>query len=207
MSLRLPHRNAEQGFTLIEILLAVALVATIAALVFGSLSTTVNLIDAARAKAASEQVVRTTMRLMADEISMGVSLPVMPWLGLNAQQEGQPADTVVFLTMGQFRGAESDKDTEVVRIVYTREGDKLLRLVRRNLYGLTDDSLEQMELAGRVKGFNVRYHDNTNNLWVDEWDGRARSKPPAALLIELILQHDNGEPQTFRHWVTIGVSS
>ena len=208
MSLFLPRHNSEQGFTLIEILLAVALVATIAALVFGSLSTTVNVIDSARANAAGEQVVRITMRLMADELALGVNLPVMPWMGVNAQREGQPSDTVAFLTMGQFRGAETAQDTEVVRIVYTREGDKLLRLVRRNLYGLTDDSLEQLELAGMVKGFNVRYYDSTNNLWVDEWDGRARSnKPPAALLIELTVQQDNAEPQTFRNWVTIGAPS
>jgi general secretion pathway protein J len=203
----LPQRhNTEHGFTLIEILVAVALVATIAAIVFGSLSTTLNVIEAARTNAAGEQVVRTTMRLMADELSMGVSLPVMPWMGLSATQEGQPSDTVVFSTMGQFRGAESATDTEVVRIVYTREGDKLLRFVRRNLYGLTDDSLERLELAGKVKGFNLRYYDATNNLWIDEWDGRARSKPPGALLIELTLQQDNADPQTFRHWVTIGAS-
>lgn len=207
MSLLVPRHNSEHGFTLIEILLAVALVATIAALVFGSLSTTVNVIDSARANAAEEQVVRTTMRLMADELSMGINLPIMPWMGVNAQQEGQPADTVAFLTMGQFQGADSVKDTEVVRMVYTRERDRLLRFVRRNLYGLSDDSLEQLELAGMVKGFNVRYYDSTNNLWVDEWDGRARSKPPAALLIELTVQQDNAEPQTFRHWVTIGALS
>jgi len=207
MSSPVLRHNSEHGFTLIEILLAVALVATIAALVFGSLSTTLNAIDATRANSASEQVVRTTMRLMAEELSMGVSLTVMPWIGVNAQQEGQPADTVAFLTVGQFRGTGSERDTEIVRIVYTRERDKLLRFVRRNLYGLTDDSLDQLELVGKVKGFNVRYHDNTNNLWVDEWDGRARSKPPAALLIELTLQEDNAEPQTFRHWVTIGAPS
>jgi general secretion pathway protein J len=207
MSLLLPRHNSERGFTLLEILLAVALVATIAALVFGSLATTLNAIDAARANAADEQVVRTTMRLMADELSMGVSVPVMPWMGVNAQLQGQPADTVVFLSMGQFRGAESVRDTEIVRIVYTREGDKLLRMVRRNLYGLSDDSLDQLELAGNVTGFNVRYYDATNNLWVDEWDGRARSKPPGALVIELTLQQNATEPRTFRHWVTIGASS
>lgn len=207
MSSPLPRYNSEHGFTLVEILLAVAVVVTIAALVFGSLSMTLKAIDATRANAASEQVVRMTMRLMAEELSMGVSLPVMPWIGVNAQQEGQPADTVAFLTTGQFRGTGSERDTEIVRIVYTRERDKLIRFVRRNLYGLTDDSLDQLELIGKVKGFNVRYHDDTNNLWVDEWDGRARSKPPAALLIELTLQEDNAEPRTFRHWVTIGAPS
>jgi general secretion pathway protein J len=207
MSLLLPRHNSERGFTLIEILLAVALVATIAALVFGSLATTLNAIDAARANAAGEQVVRTTMRLMADELSMGVSLPVMPWMGINAQLQGQPSDTIAFLSMGQFRGAESERDTEIVRIVYTREGDKLLRFVRRNLYGLSDDSLGQLELVGKVRGFNVRYHDASNKLWVDEWDGRARSKPPGALLIELTLQQGADESRTFRHWVTIGAPS
>src|SRR5262245_42020171 len=103
MSSPLPRYNSEHGFTLVEVLLAVAVVAMIAALVFGSLSITLKAIDATRANAASEQVVRTTMRLMAEELSMGVSLPVMPWIGVNAQQEGQPADTVAFLTMGQFR--------------------------------------------------------------------------------------------------------
>ncbi|HXX76625.1 MAG TPA: type II secretion system protein GspJ [Nitrospiraceae bacterium] len=207
MSLQPQRHNSEHGFTLIEILLAVALVATIAALVFGSLATTLNAIDVARGSAANGQIVRTTMRLMADELSMGVSSQVTPWMGVNAQQDNQPADTIVFLTMGQFRGAESEHDTEIVRIVYTRERDKLLRLVRRNLYGLTDESLGQLELLEKVKGFNVRYYDAQNKLWVDEWDGRARSKPPGALLIELTLQQDNVEPQTFRHWVTIGASS
>ena len=207
MSLQPQHHNSERGFTLIEILLAVALVATIAALVFGSLATTLNVIDSARGSAGTEQIVRTTLRLMADELSMGVGLAVMPWMGVNAQQDNQPADTIAFLTMGQFRGAESERDTEIVRIVYTRERDKLLRLVRRNLYGLTDESLGQLQLLEKVKGFNVRYYDAQNNLWVDEWDGRARSKPPGALLIELTLQQDNGEPQTFRYWVTIGASS
>jgi general secretion pathway protein J len=185
----------------------VAIVATIAALVFTSLSTTVSALDAARANAADEQIVRTTLRLMADELSMAVSLPATPWMGLSADQSGLPSDTVVFLTMGQFRGAESDRDSEIVRIVYTKEGDKLLRFIRRNLYGVSDESVEQLQLAAKVKGFNVRYYDAKNLVWVDEWDGRGRSGPPSAVLIELIMDAANGEPQTFRHWVTIGAPS
>ncbi|MDH4186335.1 MAG: GspJ family type II secretion system protein [Nitrospira sp.] len=198
--------HPESGFTLIEILLAVSLVALMATLVFGSLYVTTNAIDAARANSAQVQIVRSTVRIMIDELSLGVGLSTDPWMGINGQQNGQPADTLSFLSMGQFRGSDSAKDTEMVRIVYTREGDRLLRFVRSNLYGLTDESVEQVELAARVKSFNLRYYDGKNNLWVDEWDGRGRSATPKAILIELMLLQDDAEVQTIRQWVSVGAS-
>jgi len=206
MSFRQPPR-LEGGFTLVEVLLAVSLVAMMAALVFGSLFVTTSAIDAARASSANEQMIRSTLRVMSDELSVGKSTQAGPWMGINGQLEGQPADTIAFLTMGQFRGAESTKDTELVRIVYTREGDRLLRYVRKNLYGLTDESVGQIELATKVKAFNVRYYDEKNRLWVDEWDGRGRlTSVPKALLIELTLLQENAELQTIRQWVTVGAS-
>jgi general secretion pathway protein J len=177
-----------------------------ATLVFGSLYLTTSVIDSARSNSANEQIVRSTFRVMTDELSVGESRAAGPWMGINGQQDGQPADSVAFLTMGQFRGAESAKDTELVRIVYTREGDRLLRFVRRNLYGLTDESVEQVELATKVKGFNVRYYDSKSNLWLDEWDGRARSDSPKALLIELTLLQEKAEILTVRQWVSVGAS-
>ena len=200
------RQTPEGGFTLVEVLLAVSLVAMMATLVFGSLYVTTNAIDTARAKSANEQIVRSTLRVMTDELSVAEGGATAPWMGINGQQDGQPADSLAFLTMGQFRGAESAKDTELVRIVYTREGDRLLRFVRRNLYGLTDESIEQVELAAKVKGFNVRYYDGKSNLWLDEWDGRARPGAPKALLIELTLLQENAELQTVRQWVAVGAS-
>ena len=206
MSFRQAPPRLEGGFTLVEVLLAISLVAMMATLVFGSLYVTTSAIDAARANSANEQIVRSTLRVMIDELSVGVGPTTGPWMGINGQQDGQPADSIAFLTMGQFRGTESTKDTELVRIVYTREGDRLLRFVRRNLYGLTDESIEQVELASKVKGFNVRYYDGKSRLWVDEWDGRARPGTPKALLIELTLLQANAELQTVRQWVAVGAS-
>lgn len=207
MSFRQAPPRGEGGFTLVEVLLAVSLVAMMATLLFGSLYVTTSAIDAARTNSANEQIVRSTLRVMIDELSVGVGSATGPWMGISGQQDGRPADSVAFLTMGQFRGVESAADTELVRIVYTREGDRLLRFVRRNLYGLTDDSIEQVELATKVKGFNVRYYDGTNNLWVDEWDSRGRSGTPKVLLIELTVLQENAEVQTIRQWVAVGASS
>src|SRR5688572_17950341 len=204
MPFRQVQQDSEYGFTLVEILLAVALVAMMATLVFGSLYATTSAIDTVRPQSANEQIVRTTLRIMADELSVSVaSTTATPWVGINALYDGQPADTIAFQTMGEFRGAESAKDTELVRIVYTREGDRLLRFVRKNLYGLTDESVEQVELANQVKGFNIRYYDKTSNLWLDEWDG-ARPTSPKAILIELTLLQNKTELQTVRQWVAVG---
>ena len=206
MSFRQAPRDCEGGFTLVEVLLAVSLVAMMAALVFGSLYVTMSAIDSARANSVNEQIVRSTLRVMTDELSVSVARPTGPWMGINSQFDGRPADSVAFLTMGQFRGAESAKDSELVRIVYTREGDRLLRFVRRNLYSLTDESVEQIELATMVKGFNIRYYDGKSNVWLDEWDGKARPGVPKAILIELTLLQEKSDLLTFRQWVAVGAS-
>jgi general secretion pathway protein J len=206
MSFRQAPQGSEEGFTLIEILLAVSLIAMMATLVFGSLYVTTSAMDAARAKSSDEQIVRRTLSLMIDELAVSESRATGPWMGINDQRDGQPADSVAFLTMGQFRGADSAKDTELVRIVYTREGDRLLRFSRRNLYSLTDESIEKVELATKVKGFNVRYYDGKSQLWLDEWDSRGKPGTPKAILLELTLLQGKEEPVTVRQWVAIGAS-
>ena len=206
MSFRQAPQGSEGGFTLIEVLLAVSLIAMMATLVFGSLYVTISAIETARAQSTEEQIIRSTLRLMTEELSVGENRATGPWMGINDQRDGQPADSIAFLTMGQFRGAESAKDTELVRIVYTREGDRLLRFARRNLYSQTDETVQQVELATKVKGFNVRYYDGKSQLWLDEWDGRGRPGTPKAILIELTLLQENAEPQTVRQWVTMGAS-
>ena len=206
MSFQQAPQGSEEGFTLIEILLAVSLIAMMATLVFGSLYVTTSAMDAARAKSADEQIVRRTLSLMIDELAVSESRATGPWMGINDQRDGQPADSIAFLTMGQFRGADSAKDTELVRIVYTREGDRLLRFSRRNLYSLTDESIEKVELATKVKGFNVRYYDGKSQLWLDEWDSRGKPGAPKAVLLELTLLQGKEEPVTVRQWVAIGAS-
>jgi general secretion pathway protein J len=203
-----PRPDFEGGFTLVEIVLATALVAVIAAMVFGSLYLSTAAIDGARRAAAREQLLRSTLRIMSEELTTAVAVPIGPLMGLNATQDGQPADTLAFNTLGQFRSGDSVQESEMVRIVYTREYDRLLRIIRRNIYGVTDESLDQFELAKFVRGFNIRYFDVQANAWMDEWDGRARTSPPSVILIELILTQDGEEDvRTFRQYVSIGVKS
>ena len=201
MSSTLPH-NTQGGFTLVEVLIAIALLAIVSAMVFGSLFTTTRVVEAGRDRAAQEQTIRRVLRVMADEISLSTFDKPFPWTGINGSLEGQPADTLAFLAMSDGTGGVV---SETIRVVYTRDGDRLMRFAKKNLYGLTDESLDQLELADRVKGFNVRYFDGQARLWIDEWP--AATKSPKALLIEVTFQQSDEPPWTIREWVAIGASS
>jgi len=198
--------KSDAGFTLVEVLVAVALLGMIGTMVFGSLIMTTRAVDAGREHAAKEQTIRRVLRLMAEEISLSKRNTMYPWVGANGTQDGQPADILAFLAMSQGLSTSVAKEGETVRVVYTRERDRLIRFVRRNLYTLTDtnESLDQMELADRVHAFNIRYYDDQNRMWLDEWP--AVPKIPKALLIEVTFQYPDADPWTVREWVAIGTS-
>jgi len=196
--------EGESGFTLVEVLVAIALLATIGAIVFGSLVTTTQVVDAGRAHSAREQMTRRVLRLMADELLISRNAQVFPWIGTNATQEGQPADTVAFLSMTDGIGATTSVQSETIRVVYTRDRDRLMRFTRRNIYGLTDESVDQLELANGVKAFNVRYFDGQARVWTDEWS--TVTKMPKAVLLEVTFEQPDGDPWTMREWVNIGAT-
>lgn len=205
MSLPASPSETEGGFTLVEALLAMALLATLGAMVFGSLLTTTQVVEGGRAAASREQTIRRVLRVMAEELAVGVRETSYPWIGLNATQDGQAADTLAFVTIGDGAASQTVRESTMLRVIYTREGDRLVRFVRRNLYGLTDESVDQVNLATKVKGFNVRYYNGQGRVWLDEWS--SVGPLPAALLLEITFQEPDADPYTIREWVTVGISS
>lgn len=196
--------KTEGGFTLVEVLLVVAIMGIMASMAVLSLTTSVSAIDATRTQAVQQRMIRSALQAMSEDLTVGVSRVSAPWMGMNGQQDGRPSDTVAFLSHRAVRSPAAIRESELVHIVYAREGDRLLRVARTNIYGLTDESLDRIELADHVAGFNVRYYDASAQAWRDEWDGQARKTPPRALLIELSLLQGEEEPRTVRQWVLIG---
>jgi general secretion pathway protein J len=189
----------DPGFTLIEILLAVAILATVSVIVSVSFATTVRLRDRALEEAALEHRARNVLRLMADELAISRVHPKYRWLGQNADQDGRAADLLVFSTTVSSHSRPDVAEGDVVHVAYTRQKDRLFRYSLRNPYAVTGEALDRTEVADGILAFNVRYYDKRASTWRDQWM-EGPSAMPAGVLIELTVDRP-GQPRTYTVWV------
>jgi general secretion pathway protein J len=196
-------RRFERGFTLLEILLAVAILGIMMAAVSLSLSGTFRLRDAIQDNGGRDRMARTSLGLLADELTLGRQLPGSSWVGKDGLVDGRPADLLSFVSAGHIRSQPDAPESDLARVLYTRRGGSLMRFALPNPY-LTDlQKTEQTELATGVTALNIRYYDAKLALWLDEWDSAKKEGLPAAILIELTLEDARKEPATFTQWITI----
>lgn len=199
--------SSEKGFTLIELLLAVAILAVLGTVVSLSFSSTFKIFESVNADEGRSHLARQCLRRIADELMMARKHAAAPWIGRSAEQNGRPADFLTFVSSSHVRTRPDAPETDVTRVLYAREGTRLLRFSRPNLYAVPQPVAEQLEMAEGVAAFNLRYYDRALGSWVDEWDGRARTELPPAVMIELTLTNASDEPRTFIEWVTIPVQA
>lgn len=200
MSSKSPHQRPDAGFTLIEVLLAVAILAIISAVVSVSFATTLRLRDRALEDVAREHLARNTLRLIADELTISRVYRKYRWFGHNADEDGRPADLLGFSSAAHTRVQPNVAEADVVHIVYTRKKDRLVRYSLRNPFAVSADAVDRTEIADGVLGFNVRYYHKRTGVWLDQWE-EATSAMPAGILIELILANPTQPPRTYTAWV------
>lgn len=193
------HRQA--GYTLVEVLISVGILAMMMTMVSTTLSTIVKMTQTAEAEHSQERQARICLSLLAEDLMTARVHPRFPWSTKNSEFEGQPADLLAFVSTGHASASETD--ARLSRVLYTREGDRLSRLVLRNLQGAIPEAIERIDLATGVISFDLRYYDDTTRKWVDEWDGRVRKSLPRTVMIELTLMNSRHERRTFTEWATI----
>jgi general secretion pathway protein J len=200
------HRSVnpgEQGFTLLEVLMAIAILGLMMAVVSLSFSGTFRLRDVMEDNGRRDRMARACLSLLADELTMGRNLPGAPWLGKNGEADGQPADLLAFVSTGHVRMRPEVPESELSRLLYTRRGSALVRVALPNPY-LTDvKTIEPTDVATGVIALNIRYYDAKLSAWTNEWDSVRKQGLPSAILIELTLEDARKEPATFTQWITL----
>ncbi|MFO0773585.1 MAG: type II secretion system protein GspJ [Nitrospiraceae bacterium] len=196
--------RSNRGFMLIELLLAVAILGVVAAFIFVSLSATTGALETVRASGRDEQLLRSAITVLTNDLTLSQNPTSSPWLGQNRLLEGQPADSLAFVTTHRPTITPQARQSDQSRVVYTRIGPRLIRYVRPNLLTLTEEGVERTELLDNLLGFNVRYYDGQAKVWVERWDGRVTKVLPQAFMIEFLFDQGPQQlPKVITTWLTL----
>lgn len=205
-----------RGFTLIELMVAVAIVAVVSTMVWGSFKQTSMTKRAVEAQAVRYRTVRIALDRMARELAMA-------YLSQN-EDTTQPQrrtrfvgkrhdkiDELTFSYFGHQRLYEDVQETDTAVVQYTSQPDRdrsgvtdLMRRETRRLgyYRPEDISGERDLLCDDIVGLRVDYYDARDKVWRDDWDTTvADGEPdrlPSKIKITLTVYDERGRAIPFQ---------
>lgn len=201
------RRRAAGGFTLVELLIAMAITATIGAMTVGAVREVDRAREIARAQADRYAAARLALTRLAREVSMAFlsdnydTNHYRERLTLFVGRE----DELLFTTMAHQRLYRDARESDQAVVDYTVEADPETpgeqALFRREKVRLDDepDRGGQKDLvADHVASFRIRYWDRRRNDWAREWTTKSvdhGNELPARVRFELEIALGGGRTE------------
>lgn len=165
-----PTSHVSKGFTLIEVLVAVALFATMAALAWGGL----NAVLRTRTQlAAAQQDFADTVKAVGQlerDLRGAMARPVRGNYGEPLPALRGEADRVELTRLG-FAHPQNEARASLERVLYQLDAKKLQRGRFAVLDRAAGSAPAMSDLRGGVKSFRLRYLDN-GGRWQETWPSR-----------------------------------
>jgi general secretion pathway protein J len=180
---RRARRAPRRGFTLIEVLIAAAMLASMGALVFGSFNR--SWVQKQEIEKADERI--SQVRLAMDRLAYELSVAFLsehydrkrfrerPTL-FKGEDRGR-RDEIIFTALANERFEKDEKTSDQVVIKYFVDRDPENRRIEslfRRVNPIIDEEADRRGvrsvLCENVKEFELAYWDAQRSEWVDEWD-------------------------------------
>lgn len=162
-----------RGFTLVEILVAVAVAAILAAMAFTAMSEAME--NRERVRVAQQRLIdlQVTVRTLVQDFSQVAPRPVRMPVGEGYQAavlgaRGSQNASQVLLTRGGWNNPAGLQRSNLQRVRYELRDGVLYRDYWTVLDAQTDPQPVQRALLDGVEGFTVRYM-NDGRQWQDTW--------------------------------------
>lgn len=188
-------RKNEQGFTLLEVLIALVLLALVSGALYGTYFSVMRGSEAARERTEPLRDARVTLDLLRRELSAVFYVQDNKRLHFVVEDRdlfGRPASILEFTAFTVPRsGSAPSSDVMIARYRPARDEEDRLVLSRetRDLY--LDTKTLPYPLTGRIEGFLVECYNGTD--WVKSWDTRLNGRLPKAVRITLLVQGDDDD--------------
>jgi prepilin-type N-terminal cleavage/methylation domain-containing protein len=212
--------RATEGFTLLEVMIAIGIMATILVILFGTYSAAVD--RAARTRDLSQvyHEARVLLQLMANDLrSAYIKEPTqeaqqalqqpkaqpITFIGEDRTEANNPADTVGFSTILPTQRPDVP-DTEMCRVTYSiepvnepPERRALFRRVNCSMDLQASDQDHLFLLTELAHGLDFKYYDDQGTEYLD-WNSRqprGGKRMPARMKITLLLAAQHGQLRPF----------
>jgi type II secretion system protein J len=224
------HDGRAGGFTLLEVMIAIAVLATILAVLFSTYSAAVERAARARDLSQISHEARVLLQLMTNDLRTAyvrestaqaqqvlTQTKVRPtsFLGEDHTTSDQAMDKLVFSTILPVQRPDIP-DTEMCRVTYSleplEETPVHLGLFRRVNCSLDPEATDQDHLTLLTElatGLDFKYYDAQGNEYPD-WtseEPRAGKRLPARVKITLVLADQQGERHPFEMLTDFVLSS
>jgi type II secretion system protein J len=209
------HGNGKiekEGFTLLEVLVSVAILAIVIAAVYEAFISTVGSVKAARQGEQVNQTARIILERLSEDLLCAVTdslkKPQNVQLGMvckDGEQDGHATDQIDFTSFGHVEAGGVGPETDLCEIGYSLEKDPDgagFILYRRDTAPPDDDLSRggrKFQLAKNVGGLNFRFQDGMDQ-GLDSWDtlgGGKKDTLPSLITIELTVLDDEGKAHLF----------
>jgi len=209
-----PFTRATKGFTLVELMLAVLVLAIMMSIVYAVVISTVKAAHRVEEVTASSEIGPAILtRIRADLESAFLPKEGEYFLGSKRSGGGGgDRDRVDFISGDLAYGSENDVEeprfhsiNEVgYQVLDNPKDPNAAILYRREDFFIDADPLKGghlIEMYDRVRGFSLRYYDGTE--WRNDWSSKVQKGLPKAVEIELkILVNEPGRADVERSFKT-----
>lgn len=210
-------RRNDSGFTLMEVLIAIAILGIVMAIVYGSFVQTRRVI--ARAEGAVDELrgIRVAFIRMAWDISMAFRSDNNEgtfFVGTDNYSGGYPDDSIDFTTYANQRRVRDVRESDQMEVGYylrrgfgiitspleeEGQGEEEAVLMKREKKRIDTNPMyggKTYELSENIAGLNFRYLDQ--GAWLDSWDSRVTNTIPEAVEITITVKESRGVERSYR---------
>ena len=181
-----------EGFTLLELLVALAIFSLIAVMAYGGLETVLKQQAGTEENAESLAELQKTYLVIQRDIEQAVPRAIRDEFG--DEQAPLIGTTLFQLTRGGWNNPANQPRSTLQRVGYSLEDRQLIRYAWRVLDRAQDSAPTRQPLAADIESMQVRYLDEAGN-WQEQWPPLQAGSNPLAnptdfpMAVEMTLEH------------------
>jgi prepilin-type N-terminal cleavage/methylation domain-containing protein len=205
------NRKGHEGFTLLEILIAMAIFALVLSMLYTAYTGTFRNMDETETQADIYHMARIALERIAEDLESAYIPPwavgqetegktpqPAPFVGEDAQISDRSADTLLFFSRAHLVFDDEEVDTTVARISYdvrqSAVGEEVFILYRSDTPGF-EEGPEQgtggLILCDNLHAVNFTYYDDKGRGY-DRWDSTNEEfKDKLPVMVSIVLEFAN----------------